>query len=167
MKAPVGLLSGRAVCVSRWKGFTLTSSAERSKRLFTGGVVTESSICSAAFCESAALRETNPLRLTAFASSPKGGAFGYLAVSTDKAPPFGGAGAIAPERAGTRAREGLLPLFAKKFTGSDKAGRSKPKIRTNACFTALKTYKSAKKFFLFLLCLFGGLRLLCGQNLLL
>lgn len=33
--------------------------------LFTGGVVTESSICSAAFCESAALRETNPLRLTA------------------------------------------------------------------------------------------------------
>ena len=32
--------------------------------LFTGGVVTESSICSAAFCESAALRETNPLRLT-------------------------------------------------------------------------------------------------------
>ena len=28
----------------------------------------ESSICSAAFCESAALRETNPLRLTAFAS---------------------------------------------------------------------------------------------------
>ena len=36
--------------------------------LFTGGVVTESSICSAAFCESAALRETNPLRLTAFAS---------------------------------------------------------------------------------------------------
>ena len=35
---------------------------------FTGGVVTESSICSAAFYESAALRETNPLRLTAFAS---------------------------------------------------------------------------------------------------
>ena len=33
--------------------------------LFTGGVVTESSICSAAFCESAALWETNPLRLTA------------------------------------------------------------------------------------------------------
>ncbi len=25
IKAPVGLLSGRAVCVSRWKGFTLTS----------------------------------------------------------------------------------------------------------------------------------------------
>ena len=39
MKAPVGLLSGRAVCVSRWKGFALTSSAERSKRLFTRGVI--------------------------------------------------------------------------------------------------------------------------------
>ena len=54
--------------------------------LFTGGVVTESRICSAAFCESAALRETNPLRLTAFASSH-----------------FGGAGALAPERARTLA----------------------------------------------------------------
>ena len=31
----------------------------------------------------------NPLRLTAFASSPEGGAFGYLPVSTDKAPPSG------------------------------------------------------------------------------
>ena len=39
-------------------------------RLFTGGVVTASGSCSAAFCESAALRGTNPLRLTAFASSP-------------------------------------------------------------------------------------------------
>ena len=34
MKAPVGLLSGRAVCVSRWRGFAPTSSAERSKRYF-------------------------------------------------------------------------------------------------------------------------------------
>ena len=57
--------------------------------LFTGGVVTESSICSAAFCESAALRETNPLRLTAFASSPERGSFLYLLVSTNKAPPLG------------------------------------------------------------------------------
>ena len=39
MKAPVGLLSGRAVCVSRWRGVAPTSSAERSKRIFTGGVV--------------------------------------------------------------------------------------------------------------------------------
>ena len=35
MKAPVGLLSGRAVCVSRWRGFAPTSSAGRSKRIFT------------------------------------------------------------------------------------------------------------------------------------
>ena len=56
IKAPVGLLSGRAVCVSRWRGFAPTSSAERSKRIFTGGVVAANGICSAAFCESAALR---------------------------------------------------------------------------------------------------------------
>ena len=47
--------------------------------LFTGGVVTESSICSAAFCESAALRETNPQlarplsqSLSALPALPKG-----------------------------------------------------------------------------------------------
>ncbi len=34
MKAPLGLLSGRAVCVSRWRGVAPTSSAERSKRYF-------------------------------------------------------------------------------------------------------------------------------------
>ena len=62
---------------------------------------------------------------------------------------------------------GFYPLFAKKITGSGKAGRLKPKIRTNACFTVLKTYKTAKKFSLFLVRLLGGLRLLCGQNLLL
>ena len=51
-------------------------------------------ICSAAFCESAALRESfllpfsglNPLRRSR-ASSPEGGAFGHLPVSTNKAPP--------------------------------------------------------------------------------
>ena len=36
----------------------LSRSAERSKRIFTGGVVKASGICSAAFCESAALRES-------------------------------------------------------------------------------------------------------------
>ena len=36
----------------------LSRSAERSKRIFTGGVVTANGICSAAFCESAALRES-------------------------------------------------------------------------------------------------------------
>ena len=33
----------------------LSRSAERSKRIFTGGVVEGNGICSAAFCESAAL----------------------------------------------------------------------------------------------------------------
>ena len=45
----------------------LSRSAERSKRIFTGGVVTASGICSAAFYESAALREASspsPSRLT-------------------------------------------------------------------------------------------------------
>ena len=49
MKAPVGLLSGRAVCVSRWRGFAPTSSAERSKRIFTSGVVKLNCICHTAF----------------------------------------------------------------------------------------------------------------------
>ncbi|HBB10040.1 MAG TPA: LysR family transcriptional regulator, partial [Faecalibacterium sp.] len=31
-KAPVGLSSGGAVCVSRWRGFAPTSSAECDKR---------------------------------------------------------------------------------------------------------------------------------------
>ena len=34
----------------------LSRSAERSKRIFTGGVVAANGICNAAFCESAALR---------------------------------------------------------------------------------------------------------------
>ena len=45
MKAPVGLLSGRAVCASRWRGFAPTSSAERSKRIFTSGGVTGNGRC--------------------------------------------------------------------------------------------------------------------------
>ena len=36
----------------------LSRSAERSKRIFTGGVVKASGICSAAFCENAVLRES-------------------------------------------------------------------------------------------------------------
>jgi len=35
--------------------FGATAFAERSKRIFTGEVVTKNGICSAAFCESAAL----------------------------------------------------------------------------------------------------------------
>ena len=39
--------------------------------LFTGGVVTENDICSAAFCESAALRESGlALSVTAYAVPP-------------------------------------------------------------------------------------------------
>ena len=45
MKAPVGLLSGRAVCASRWRGFAPTSSAERDKRIFTGTKVKASGFC--------------------------------------------------------------------------------------------------------------------------
>ena len=71
------IISGRIIFISR-----LSRSAERSKRIFTGGGRNGKR----------QLRGENPLRLTAFASSPEGGAFGYLAVSTDKAPPFGGAG---------------------------------------------------------------------------
>ena len=49
MEAPVGLLSGRAVCVSRWRGFAPTSSAERSKRIFTSGVAEVNYICRTVF----------------------------------------------------------------------------------------------------------------------
>ena len=49
MEAPVGLLSGRAVCVSRWRGFAPTSSAERDKRVFTSGVAKGNCICRTVF----------------------------------------------------------------------------------------------------------------------
>ena len=69
------MFSGIIIFISR-----LSRSAERDKRIFTEGVVTVNSICSAAFCESAALRGTllgasglNPLRRSR-ASSPEGGA---------------------------------------------------------------------------------------------
>ena len=45
------IFSGKNILNSR-----LSRSAERSKRIFTGGVVAANGICSAAFCESAALR---------------------------------------------------------------------------------------------------------------
>ena len=38
MKAPVGLLSGRAVCVNRWRGFAPTSSAGRDKRQYKNNI---------------------------------------------------------------------------------------------------------------------------------
>ena len=47
----LAIFSGKIIFISR-----LSRSAERSKRIFTGGVVEGNGICSAAFCESAALR---------------------------------------------------------------------------------------------------------------
>ena len=47
----LAIFSGKIIFISR-----LSRSAERSKRIFTGGVVTGNSICRAAFCESATLR---------------------------------------------------------------------------------------------------------------
>ncbi len=69
----------------------LSRSAERSKRIFTGGVVTENGSCSAAFCESAALRGIPPQSLLRKASSPKGTPYGYAAKfpATAKAVPLG------------------------------------------------------------------------------
>ncbi len=79
-----------------------------------------------------------------------------------------------PVAAGNRAGDGMARIVSEEKaprcpadTGSQNKPAQNPKIRTIACFNALKTYKTAKKFFLFLLCLFGGLRLLYGQNLLL
>ena len=46
----LAIFSGKIIFISR-----LSRSAERSKRIFTGGVVEGNGICSAAFCESAAL----------------------------------------------------------------------------------------------------------------
>ena len=94
MKAPVRLLSGRAVCVSRWRGFAPTSSAERSKRIFTGGVVEGNGSCRAVFCESAARRGITPSVIAyGDATFPKGAAFrggGKLCGSTERRP-LGGA----------------------------------------------------------------------------
>ena len=57
--------------------------------VFTGGVVEENSICRADFLRKQPRGGKNPLRLTAFASSPERGSFLYLPVSTNKAPPLG------------------------------------------------------------------------------
>ena len=51
----------------------LSRSAERSKRIFTGGVVTENGICSAAFCESVALRlASSPSQSPTVTALPRG-----------------------------------------------------------------------------------------------
>ena len=74
LRCALHILSGRIIFISR-----LSRSAERSKRIFTGGVVAGNGICSAAFCESAALPGTNPLSHgLRRASSPEGGALAVL-----------------------------------------------------------------------------------------
>ena len=77
---PLHLLTQTALPLESPTGaFIATQTRIFQNCLFTGGVVTESSICSAAFCESAALREkdspsqSSPVGL---ASSPKGRALG-------------------------------------------------------------------------------------------
>ena len=51
----------------------LSRPAGRSKRIFTGGVVTANGSCSAAFCESAALREaSSPSQSPTVTALPKG-----------------------------------------------------------------------------------------------
>ena len=53
LRCALHIISGIIIYNSR-----LSRPAGRSKRIFTGGAVTENGICSAAFCESAALRES-------------------------------------------------------------------------------------------------------------
>ena len=66
----LGINSGKFIFISR-----LSRPAGRSKRIFTGGVVTASGICSAAFCESAALRNMIFSRENGIAERPQ--AFRY------------------------------------------------------------------------------------------
>ena len=63
------------------------------RSIFTGGVVTGNGSCSAAFCESAALRGY-PLRLAALASSPKGTPYGNAGnfIAATKSRPLGEGG---------------------------------------------------------------------------
>ena len=69
----LAIFSGKIIFISR-----LSRSAERSKRIFTGGVVEANGICSAAFCESAALRlASSPSpSLLRKSTSPKGRGLG-------------------------------------------------------------------------------------------
>ena len=74
MKAPVGLLSGRAVCVSRWRGFAPTSSADAPLSHFHGwGRNGKRHLQRLLPAEAAALRRI-PLQALR-ASSPKGEPF--------------------------------------------------------------------------------------------
>ena len=102
--------------------------------LFTGGVVEENGICSAAFCESAALRGIPPQSLLRKASSPKGTPYGTAGnfAATAKSRPLGEGGIAAGDDG-----RGKFPL-AKKIIISGSDGGQKPKISITACFSALK-----------------------------
>ena len=112
----------------------LSRSAERSKRIFTGGVVAANGICSAAFCESAALGGIPPQSLLRKASSPKGTPYGNAGnfAATAKSRPLGEGGIAAGDDG-----RGKFPL-AKKIIISGSDGGQKPKISITACFSALK-----------------------------
>ena len=65
-----------------------------SKRQGRSTTVLALSVKACRLCQLPQRERANPLRLTLFASSPEGGAFCHLPVSTNKAPPFGGAGIV-------------------------------------------------------------------------
>ncbi len=79
--------------------------------LFHGGVVTANGICSAAFCESAALRGIPPQSLLRKASSPKGTPYGNAGnfAAAAKSRPLGEGGIAAGDDG-----RGLSPLLRKK-----------------------------------------------------
>ena len=79
--------------------------------LFTGWVVEENGICSAAFCESAALRGIPPQSLLRKASSPKGTPYGNAGnfAAAAKSRPLGEGGIAAGDDG-----RGLSPLLRKK-----------------------------------------------------
>ena len=73
------------------------------------------SICSATFCESAALGAEPSQSSLRDASSPEGGAFAHLPVSVDKAPPSG-------ELANAVSLRGLAFGASRDGEGEDAAG---------------------------------------------
>ena len=79
---------------------------------FTGGVVEENGICSAAFCESAALGGIPPQSLLRKASSPKGTPYGNAGnfVAAAKSRPLGEGGCDQREQT-----EGVFTPFCKKL----------------------------------------------------
>ena len=114
----------------------LSRSAERSKRIFTGGVVAANGICSAACCASAALRgkvfaefqRAEPSQSSLRdASSPEGGALSALTGRCVKALPSG-------ELARERLRGCPLPLggaVAQRLRGSKSAEPEKTVKRSS------------------------------------